>query len=350
MATKPRIAIFDPLNPRERSFMQPLTAHLETSWQVDFYHPGTADEVAQAAQDCDVLWFEWCGSLAAFATNQIDLCGKKTIIRLHSFEAIDTHYPNEVFWGNVDHLVLVCDDVLEILRLRWPELEHRVDIQIITNAIGCDRFANTAHKVMTDIAWVGRIEMKKNPGQFLQILAKLAAIDPAYRLHVAGHCDDLRVSRYLSHLIGLLGLRDNIVFYDYVEDMPAWLQDKGVLLSTSLYESFGLNIGEAMAAGAFPVIHNFPGASNTWPHECLYSTIDEAVALIRAAEPGKYMDYVRRRYDSMLQFIAVDALLAKPNRKTVDQMDFTQGQTAIPTSSQTRRAQNMHRRLRRRAG
>lgn len=39
MVEKPRIAIFDPLNPRERSFMRPLAAHLKAAWQVGFIIP-----------------------------------------------------------------------------------------------------------------------------------------------------------------------------------------------------------------------------------------------------------------------------------------------------------------------
>lgn len=323
MAANRRIAIFDPLNPRERSFMRPLAAHLEGAWQVDFYHPGTVDEVAQAARDCDVLWFEWCGPLAVYATNQIDLCGKKTIIRLHSFEAIDTQYPNQVFWGNADHLVLVCDDVLNILRSRRADIARQTDVRVIHNAIECARFTSSAPKVMTDIAWVGGLEMKKNPALFIQIMAKLAAIEPACRLHVAGQFSDLRTSRYLSHLIARTGLKEHIKFYDYVSDMPAWLEGKGVLLSTTLYESFGMNIGEAMAAGAFPVIHDFPGADQLWPSECLFTTVDEAVRMIQSARPGLYVDYVRDHYDAGVQFAAVDALLAEPCRKTVDQIIFT---------------------------
>ena len=67
-----------------------------------------------------------------------------------------------------------------------------------------------------------------------------------------------------------------------ITDMPAWYADKGVLLSTSMYESFGLNIGEAMAVGAFPVVHDFPGADGLWPEECLFASIEQAVALIRS--------------------------------------------------------------------
>ncbi len=329
MAENPRIAIFDPLNPREHSFMRPLAAHLEAHWQVDFYHPGTVDEVKRAAQDADVIWLEWCGPLAVHATNQIDLRGKKIIVRLHSFEAIDTNYPNEVFWGNVDHLVLVCGDVLDILRSRRADIARQTDVQVIFNAIECARFANTTPQTMTDIAWVGRLEMKKNPALFLQIMARLVAIDPAYRLHVAGQFTDLRTLRYITHMMARLGLKDHLKFYDYVTDMPRWLQDKGVLLSTTLYESFGMNIGEAMAAGAFPVIHDFPGADQLWPRECLFSTVDDAVALILSAVPGRYTDYVRDRYDAPVQFAAVDALLTEPNRKTPDQIIFTHQETDI---------------------
>ncbi len=74
--------------------MRPLAAHLEAGWQVDFYHPGTLDEVRQAAMDAGILWFEWCSPLAVASTNQLDLRGKKTIVRLHSFEAIDTNNPS----------------------------------------------------------------------------------------------------------------------------------------------------------------------------------------------------------------------------------------------------------------
>lgn len=374
MSTKPRIAILDAMNPREHSFMGPLATHLEADWQVDFQHTPSNERISASAQnaaDADVLWLEWCLRPAVAATTQYDLRGKKVIVRLHSFEAIDTHNPNEVNWENVDHLILVSNDVLDILRMRWPELERRVDIRVIPNAIDSDRFANTGSKIMTDIAWVGRIEMKKNPGLFLPILAKLVAIDPAYRLHVAGVCNDLRVSRYLSHMIGQLGLQQHIAFYNYVTDMPAWLQGKGVLLSTSFYESFGMNIGEAMAAGAFPVIHDFPGADQLWPRECLFRTVDEAVALIRKAAPGQYADYVRERYDASIQFAAVDALLAEPNRKLSDQITLPQSDIAyaaldevtnalvletstvsVPVEgdhSAQPRAQRLHRRLKRRA-
>ena len=84
-----------------------------------------------------------------------------------------------------------------------------------------------------------------------------------------------------------------------------------MLLSTSMYESFGLNIGEAMAAGAFPVVHDFPGAEALWPEECLFARSGDAVALIRSARPGLYREWVRDRYGLERQREAVLRLLAE---------------------------------------
>jgi hypothetical protein len=82
-----------------------------------------------------------------------------------------------------------------------------------------------------------------------------------------------------------------------------------VLLSTTMYESFGLNIGEAMAAGAFPVIHDFPGAASLWPEECLFASVEEACALIRSGRPGLYRDWVGGRYSLERQAKAVLELI-----------------------------------------
>ena len=120
----------------------------------------------------------------------------------------------------------------------------------------------------------------------------------------------------MQRMIPALGLSGAIEFAGAVTDMPSWYADKGVLLSTTMYESFGLNIGEAMAVGAYPVIHDFPGAERLWPTECLFASIDQAVALIRAGRPGLYRDWVGERYGLEQQAVAVLALVAELARST----------------------------------
>ena len=134
-------------------------------------------------------------------------------------------------------------------------------------------------------------------------------MDPRYRVQVAGAFTDLRTLRYMQRLIPALGLGGVIHFDGVVTDMPAWYSDKGVLLSTSMYESFGMNIGEAMAVGAFPVVHDFPGADRLWPRDCLYAGIDDAVALIRAARTGLFRDWLAEHYALHRQQEAVLHLL-----------------------------------------
>jgi FkbM family methyltransferase len=76
-----------------------------------------------------------------------------------------------------------------------------------------------------------------------------------------------------------------------------------------MYESFGVNIGEAMAVGAFPVIHDFPGADRLWPSECLFAAVEEAVELIRLSRPSLYRDWVAEHYSLERQEAAVLLLL-----------------------------------------
>ena len=76
-----------------------------------------------------------------------------------------------------------------------------------------------------------------------------------------------------------------------------------------MYESFGMNIGEAMAAGAFPVVHDFPGADRLWPVECVFASVEHAVALIQAARTGLYREWVADRYGLDRQVRSVLELL-----------------------------------------
>ena len=76
-----------------------------------------------------------------------------------------------------------------------------------------------------------------------------------------------------------------------------------------MYESFGMNIGEAMAVGAFPAVHAFPGADRIWPEECLFASIEDAVALIRAGRPALYRGWVGDRYGLDRQAAAILGVL-----------------------------------------
>jgi glycosyltransferase involved in cell wall biosynthesis len=290
------------------SFLAPLLPALEQHYETRFISAGPGDTLAAAIAWADIVWLEWCWDHAVWATQNALPPGKPCVVRLHSIEALQTQYPVQMDWSKVTRLVTVADDITEILLTGFPAIAGAVPIQVIPNGIDMRRFCpGTPDRFR--IAWVGHLEPKKNPMLLMQIAQRTYRRDPRFSFHVAGAFTDLRTARYLKAMQSAMGLAGVVWFDGSITDMPAWYADKGVLLSTSMYESFGMNIGEAMAVGAFPVVHGFPGADRLWPEECLFASVDDAVTLIQAGRPGLYRAWVAERYSLDRQISSVLALL-----------------------------------------
>lgn len=307
-----RLVFFDALKSRDTSFLRDIIAALEPEFDIRFSNVRQGAEMVDLISWADIVWLEWCLEPAVWATRNVNMRaqGKKVIVRLHSTEVIDGRFPHQINWDEVDDLVFVSEDIRDELLKQMPQLSRRARHSVISNGIDCDRFAPaSAPGDPRHIAWVGDVAMKKNPMLALQILRRLVDIDPGYHLHVAGEVNCPRTARYLAHLIATMGLKQSISFYGQIADIETWYRDKGVLLSTTLYESFGMNIGEAMASGCWPVVHDFPGAVKTWPSEILFATVDQAVERIREAAPNKYRSFVTERYSIARQMDAIRGLL-----------------------------------------
>lgn len=306
--TRPRLLLADRVKQAGDSFLNPLLPALRRHYDLRFLSAGPGDELAEAVRWAEIVWLEWCWDHAVWLTQSGLLAGRPCVLRLHSIEALQTGFPERVDWRQVDRLVLVSDDVAAVLASRGITPAPSGGTVVIPNGIDLQRFV-PGRPDRFRVAWVGHLEPKKNPMLMLQIASRLVRTDPRYSFHVAGAFTDLRTARYLQRLVPSLRLDGCVQFHGAVDNMPDWYADKGVLLSTSMYESFGLNIGEAMAAGAFPVVHDFPGAASLWPPETLFASIDEAVALILTAQPGLYRDWVTERYGLDRQVAAVLTLL-----------------------------------------
>ncbi len=304
----PRLLLADRVKGAQDSFLRPLLPALRRCYEVSFVSLPPGPALAQAIAGADLVWLEWCWDHAVWATTSGVLAGRPCILRLHSIEALQTDFPARVDWTQVHRLVLVGGDIADLLAARFPAIAAAVPIVRIANGIDLARFTPGAPERFR-VGWVGHVEPKKNPALLLQIAYRLGQLDPRYTFHAAGPFTDLRTLRYLERQMKAMDLGDVVGFEGAVADMPAWYADKGVLLSTSLYESFGMAIGEAMAVGAFPVVHGFPGAERLWPAECLFAAIDDAVALIRSARPGLYREWVADRYGLDRQEAAVLRLL-----------------------------------------
>jgi hypothetical protein len=74
-----------------------------------------------------------------------------------------------------------------------------------------------------------------------------------------------------------------------------------------------MGILEGMACGLKPVIHNFPGADQIFPGECLFN-ISEAFCqqvCCEQYEPRKYREFVEQRYPQRKQLSEINRLLLR---------------------------------------
>ncbi|MDY6863986.1 MAG: glycosyltransferase, partial [Thermodesulfobacteriota bacterium] len=130
------------------------------------------------------------------------------------------------------------------------------------------------------------INYKKNPQMILYLADILNKKSMDYTFHIIGKFQDPRYELYLSDMINKLGLSKTVFFEGWVDnkDLPKWFADKGYILSTSLFESFGNSIVEGVASGLLPLIHNFYGADKRFGEVATFNGTDDFVTLLKHYE------------------------------------------------------------------
>jgi glycosyltransferase involved in cell wall biosynthesis len=148
-------------------------------------------------------------------------------------------------------------------------------------------------------------------------MQKLHYIDPEYKLFFAGQFQDGSLEQYLRHMVNALGLQDSVVFEDWKRDVHVWLKDKHYVASTSIIESQGMGLLEAMACGLKPVIHNFPGASEIYKQEYLFNISEEFCQhiLSDSYEPVQYRRFVEEKYPLKKQLADINNIFIQLEAK-----------------------------------
>jgi SAM-dependent methyltransferase len=200
-----------------------------------------------------------------------------------------------------------------VLQIYHPQAYKQIKdkISIIPNGLDLTKFVFKTRQPGYDLAVVAHINHKKDPASWLQVIAKLKTIDKRYKLHIAGDFQDLRYANYFRHFIKETHLEKNIELLGFVNDVNGFLEDKNYLLSTSIHESFGYNIAEAMARGIKPIIHNFDGAKTIWPNEFIYNAINEAVEKVseQTYDSESYRRFIEDNYPLEQQIKTLETTL-----------------------------------------
>jgi len=239
------------------SFTGPLS-----QWMVQNYHVSVRKTLETRWQQwADFVWVEWAdANLQDVSIREWDV---PVVCRLHSYEAFGD-VPGNVNWDNIDHLVFVADHIRDLFISRWPEQTERVDLSVIPNGVQTDRFSFREHGRGKKIAYLGYLNEKKN----IPLLMECAKTHPDYEFHIAGRFQGNHLAYWWQHACESL---PNVWWYGWVDDdrKNEWLEDKDYIISTSIVESFGYSVAEAMCKGIKPLLYDRQGVM--WPETFTHS-------------------------------------------------------------------------------
>lgn len=248
------------------------------------------DASAAALAWADVVFCEWClGNAVWYSRNKQP--GQRLVVRFHRME-MDTAYPGEVDLDRVDAMVFVAQHVLDgaCRRFGWDPDDPK--LRVVPN--GVDLAALHREKpagAEFTLATIGYVPRLKRLDRAFDVLELLRAHDDRYRLLVKGRepwehgwmsarsgergfYEDLRRRLEMSP-----GLREAVSFEPFGDDVPAFLQRAGWVLSTSEIEGHSVAVAEGMASGAAPVVFDRPGAADQYERHWVHA---DAAAAARA--------------------------------------------------------------------
>ncbi len=214
----------------------------------------------------DVVFVEWCMAHAV-VVSMVDPRDTRVIVRLHSYEAF-TPWPHLVDFSRVDDVLFVSDHLRDFAVEAIPALREANPPRLHVLPLGLR--LNTFARPKPDAArftlgLVGWRAVVKDPIWALDILRALRATDDRYRLLLIGEELDPTVTaaarRYAEELdaaLAPLEAEGAVQRYGRTEDVPSALAQVGVILSSSVRESFHAGLVEGAASGAVPVVRDWP--------------------------------------------------------------------------------------------
>ncbi len=266
------------------------------------------DEEATAAdvEWAEVIHCEWCLGAAIWCSRH-KRDHQRLVVRFHRME-LETAYPSEVDLDRVDAMVFVAKHVLEAAcrQYGWPA--HHPAFRMIPNAVDTAALArDKLPGAQFTLGLVGWVPMLKRIDRALEILERLRAHDDRFRLIVKGNApwdyywmavreaEQRFYKAMLARIERSSLLRAAVTFEPFGEDIGAFLEKVGWILSLSDIEGHAVAPAEGMASGAVPVVLDRPGARDQYPTEWVHAGVDEAArAVLSAAGTGGMRVQVQR--------------------------------------------------------
>jgi len=249
-------------------------------------HPMRSLELLSKA---DLIFCEWClGNAEWYSKHKTRR--QKLVIRLHRQE-LETPYLEKIQWENVDRIIFISEWVKEHFLLQFPAMAGRA--VLIHNAVNCTALdQEKLPGAEFDLGLLGYCPKLKAPHRAFEILSLLRRSDPRYTLFIKGvppqQLDWLwkreEERRYYADLYKCIddsSHHQSVVFEPHGADIANWFSKIGFILSTSDYEGSHQAVAEGMASGAVPVIRDWFGANRMYPTKYIYTSQQDATALLK---------------------------------------------------------------------
>ena len=296
------------------NFLNDIIMHLSYDYEVKLVLVSNNEElklVDKWMEWADICWFEWCNELAVYGSRLPIAMERKVICRLHRYEVF-TNYIHQLNLENIDKIIFVSKYIKNLFLSKVNYDESKCEI--VFNGINMKKFRkNLDMNKGFNIAWIGYLNLRKNPMMAIQILYELIKIDKRYKLFIAGSFQDEALKDYIITLIKKLNLEGHVFFNDFIpnEKINEWLKDKNYIISTSISEGHPVGIMEAMMCGLKPIIHYFPGIEEFYPEKFIWYTIDEAVEMILSDDYNstEYRHFIENRYSLIKQITEIKNVL-----------------------------------------
>lgn len=282
------------------SFLIDLEIALSSRYHVKVFHfPDRVDfnQVQDALDWADVVWFEWAEPILAHASNRL----RKTaavICRVHRYEVYSDWF-EKINWNFVDHLIVTSKYIYEVAnkKINFEKYEY-LKVSIIPSFVNFSKLEFIPKDKGFNIAYLGYLNHRKNPSLLIQCIKALVDIDPRYKLYIGGISQSCEIDEYVGNLIEKLNLQNNVVFCGWIEDVSEWLKDKHYLILPSIHEGNPYCVLEAAACGVRPLIHSFPGSEDLYPEKWVFSTVEEFVNKVVNYNQDIYLnrEYVAKRF------------------------------------------------------
>jgi len=302
-----------------QSFLSDIVNCLREKYEVRTCYSNDTKEIDAAVTWADLVWLEWANEMAMHVTNKVPAIAEKYVVcRIHSYEVLHGYLP-KISWSKIDKIIFVAEHLRRIAHAVYPDIRLLTESAVIPNGVQLEKYPFKERKPGYNIAVVANISHKKNPSMWIEIVNRLVELNSRYTLHIAGEFQELRYQYFLEDIIRKTGIEKNVRFCGWINDIPNWLEEEKInyLLSTSIFESFGYGIAEAMAMGLRPLIYSFPGAEEVWPKGCIFHYTGELIHMIRKGsyDSGTYRQFVKDHYSLKPRLLHIEALIENVIRK-----------------------------------